>query len=59
MKDWKTTVGGLLGTLGIGLQGIDDPAWVGMLGKVLVMAAFAYFGYQASDKSVGGSGPKG
>jgi hypothetical protein len=50
LKDWKTTVGGLLAAIGLFLETVPDPAWMPYLGKALVMASIIFFGYNAADK---------
>jgi len=50
VKDWKTTAGAIIAAIGMGLSTIDDPAWVGLLGKGLMIAATIFFGYNAADK---------
>ena len=50
MKDWRTTLGGLLGGIGATLQGSADPTlhWGGTL---ILAIAVIFLGYHAMDKS--------
>lgn len=52
MKSWKTTLFGAVAALGVYLEGVNDPAWLPMVGKVLVMLGTAGVGFFARDNAV-------
>ena len=48
-KNWKTTVGGLMGAISVGLTSSPQPL-LHFIGLGLGMAASAWFGYHAEDR---------
>ena len=49
MKNWKTTVGGALGSIGLVLMATNDPK-MKALGGGLAAVASLWFGWHAADK---------
>jgi hypothetical protein len=49
MKNWKTTLGGILGALSVPLMASTDPR-VHFAGMGLAIVAATWFGYHAQDK---------
>ena len=49
MKNWKTTIGGIIGAVSIGLASSPDPK-LHFLGLGLGMVATTWFGWHAQDK---------
>lgn len=49
MKNWKTTLGGILGALGTALTTATDPRVV-VAGQVITAAAVLWLGYHAGDR---------
>jgi hypothetical protein len=52
MKNWKTTVSGLLAAIGVYLSTIKDPPWLGTAGTVLMGVGAALTGFLAKDLNV-------
>lgn len=52
MKSWKTTLGGALGALGTYLATVHDPAWVAIVGQVLIGLGMFIVGATARDNNV-------
>ena len=52
MKSWKTTLFGAVTALGAYLQTIQDPSWLPMIGKGLVIAGPLLMGLFARDHNV-------
>lgn len=49
---WKTSLFGILGTIGIALSNADGPAWLAIAGQVLMGAAALGAGMSARDNAV-------
>lgn len=56
MKNWKTTIGGILVAFGTGLQQIEDPAWIRHIGTILIGIGSALIGFFAKDYDTTGVG---
>lgn len=56
MKNWKTTVGGLLLAAGTGLQAMDEPYKT--IGVIMVAVGGALLGFSAKDYNVTGGTTK-
>lgn len=54
MKNWKTTLCGALGALGVYLQSVNDPAWLGIVGQILAGIGTFLLGMFAKDRNVTG-----
>lgn len=52
MKNWKTTVGGIMGAVSVGLASSPTP-WMHFTGLALGMVASVWFGWHAEDKREG------
>lgn len=52
MINWKTTLGGILAAIGQFLESIQDPAWVGLVGRILTAAGLFLLGTSARDYNV-------
>jgi hypothetical protein len=52
MKNWKTTLGGILVAVGTFLTNVDDPAWVNLVGQVFVAGGAFLVGGMARDHNV-------
>ena len=50
MKNWKTTLGGILGAVGLALSASSDQR-IQLAGLALGMVAATWFGYHAQDKA--------
>lgn len=50
MKDWRTTVSGIVTAVGISIQGQEG--WLGVAGKVLAAGGAAATGLLAADAAV-------
>ncbi len=50
MKNWKTTLGGILGSVGIALTASANPT-VHIVGLGICASASIWFGWHAADKS--------
>jgi hypothetical protein len=62
MKDWKTTVGGIIGAIGAAIvtystQIEGDASLYALIGGVLTSVGVFLIGKQASDKKDGGAIP--
>jgi hypothetical protein len=53
MKNWKTTIGGLVAAAGLSMQASDDQK-VKMIGYVLAGIGTLFFGINAKDNNVTG-----
>jgi hypothetical protein len=51
MKSWKTTVGGLMLTIGTSLTQVHDPIWLSYVGTVIVGLSGLFLS-QARDNNV-------
>lgn len=54
MKNWKTTVCGLVGAIGTYLVTVTEPEWISVVGKILVGLSVAGLGLFAKDNNVTG-----
>lgn len=54
MKNWKTTVCGLVGAIGAWAATQVDPSWLPTVGKILVSLSIAALGFFAKDSNVTG-----
>ena len=50
MKNWKTTLGGILLAVGAGLQGTQDGGVIGAIGTITIALGGLLMGYHAKDK---------
>ncbi len=48
-KNWKTTLGGIIGAIAVGLASSPEPV-MHFIGLGLGMVASTWFGYHAEDK---------
>ena len=53
MKNWKTTLGGILISLGTLLNNIPDPFWVAYIGQALILIGGLLLGITAQDATKG------
>jgi hypothetical protein len=52
MINWKTTLGGILAALGQFLETITDPAWIGLIGRIISAVGVFLIGATARDFNV-------
>jgi len=52
MKSWKTTLAGAVTALGMYLQNVPEPEWLGTVGKVFVAVGTFLVGFWARDNKV-------
>lgn len=52
MASWKTTVFGIIGAVGTFLINQKDPAWLGIVGQILMAIGSAGVGMSARDNKV-------
>lgn len=59
MKNWKTTLGGAVGALGVYFAAQHDPSWLPIVGQVLTGLGIFIVGWGAKDRNVtGGTTPQ-
>lgn len=54
MKNWKTTVGGILAAVGSYLVNSNQTGWINILGQVCSAVGLLLLGGAAKDKNVTG-----
>ena len=54
MKDYKTTIGGILLAVGAVMTQVTDPSWIGTVGASMLALGGLIAGTQAGDKKKGG-----
>lgn len=59
MRNWKTTLGGILAALGTSLINLHDPAWLSIVGQILQASGLFLLGVTAKDFNVSGAGKDG
>lgn len=57
MKNWKTTLAGILIACGTGIQTVEDPAYLKHVGSLLIGIGGTLIGLFAKDYDTSGIGP--
>ena len=57
MKNWKTTLAGILIACGTGLQSLEDPPYMKHIGSLLIGIGGTLIGFLAKDYDTTGIGP--
>lgn len=52
MKSWRTTLAGAIAALGTYLSTVDDPAWLQIVGQVMLAVGMLILGGSARDNKV-------
>lgn len=51
-KSWKTTLGGIIAAMGVGISKVEEPFWMSILGETLLGLGTFLIGWGARDNGV-------
>jgi len=49
---WKTTISGICGSIGTALMQVDDPAYISLIGNIMLALSLFMLGKTARDRGI-------